>query len=153
MFSEFVFHNDVLYLRKHIHLVKPLVRFYYEHTLFHLSRRLSCLFSHPQWKCIWKSEDSCNLKHMSTEDIGTDSWHILTDGIDFLDANHDDNSLSADLNVGHIGLTTYISATLRRMQDKYRICYYININGDYDIVLLVLLRSTVSDYIIDILKL
>jgi hypothetical protein len=50
-------------------------------------------------------------------------------------ANHDDNSLSADLNVGHIKLTTYISATLRRIQDKYRICYYININGDYDIVL------------------
>jgi hypothetical protein len=36
-----------------------------------------------------------------------------------------DNSLSADLNVGHIKLTTYISATLRRMQDKYRICYFI----------------------------
>jgi hypothetical protein len=68
-------------------------------------------------------------------------------------ANHDDNSLSADLNVGYIKLTTYISATLRRIQDKYRICYYININGDYDIVLLVLLRSTASDYTIDILKL
>ena len=67
-------------------------------------------------------------------------------------ANHDD-SLSADLNVEHIELTTYISAILRRTQDKYRICYYININGDYDIVLLVLLRSTASDYTIDIFKL
>jgi len=85
------------------------------------------------------------MKHMSTEDIGTDSWNILTDGI----------CLSADLNVEHIGLTTYISAMciLRRMQDKYRICYYININGDYDILLLVLLRSTASDYTIDIFKL
>lgn len=153
MFSEFVFHNDVLYLGKHINLVKALARFYYEHTLFHLSRRLSCLFSHPQWKFIWNSEDSCNLKHMSTEYIGTDSWNILTCGIYFMYANHDDNSLSADLNVGHIKLTTYISATLRRIQDKYRICYYININDDYDIVLLVLHRSTVSDYTIDILKL
>jgi hypothetical protein len=153
MFSEFVFHNDVLYLGKHINLVKPLARFYYEHTLFHLWRRLSYLFSHPQWTFIWKSEDSWNLKHMSTEYIGTDSWNILTDGIYFMYANHDDNSLSADLNVGHIRLTTYRSATLRRMQDKYRICYYININGDYDIVLLVLLRSTDSDYTIDIFKL
>jgi len=70
-------------------------------------------------------------------------------------ANRDDNSFSADLNVEPIGLTTYISAMciLRRMQDKYRICYYININDDYDIVLLVLLRSTASDYTIDIFKL
>ena len=35
----------------------------------------------------------------------------------------------------------------------YVYCIYININGDYDIVLLVLLRSTASDYTIDILKL
>jgi hypothetical protein len=148
MFSEFVFHNDVLFLGKHINLVKALARFYYEHSLFHLSRRLSCLFSHPQWKFIWKSEDSCNLKHMSTEYIGTDtetSWHM-----EYILCML---SLSADLNVGHIKLTTYISATLRRIQDKYRICYYINSNGDYDIVLLILLRSTASDYTIDILKL
>ena len=93
------------------------------------------------------------MKHMSTEYIGTNSLNILTYGIYVMYANHDDNSLSADLNVGHIKLTTYISATLRRIQDKYRICYYIKINSDYDIVLLVLHRSTASDYTIDILKL